>query len=84
MVLITDSERQYFARVIDEAGLSVGDFAVNEVPDEDPTAGVGPNTGAITVTYMPTNTRRAYHTGHIPTWSNLFERDLQLNMFETR
>ena len=84
MVLITDSERQHFARVIDDAGLSVGDFVVNEEPDEDPTGGVRPISGAITVTYMPTNTRRAYHTGHIPTWSDLFERDLQLNVFETR
>ena len=84
MPLIHDSERQDFKRVIKEAGLSLGDFVVNEELDEFPSRGVAPDTGTVTVTYMPTKTRRAYHTGHISTWSAQFERDLNRNVFETR
>ncbi len=84
MPLITDSERQGFERVIKEAALSLGDFVVNEELDEFPSRGVAPDTGTVTVTYMPTKTRRAYHTGHMLTWSAQFERDLKSNVFETR
>ncbi len=84
MPLITDSERQYFERVIKEAALSLGDFVVDEELDEFPSRGVAPDTGTVTVTYMPTKTRRAYHTGHISTWSAQFKRDLNRNVFETR
>ncbi len=84
MALITDSERQDFKRVIKEAGLSLGDFVVNVELDEFPSRGVAPDTGTVTVTYMPTKTRRAYHTGHISKWSAHFEHDLKSNVFETR
>ena len=83
MVLITDSERQDFERVIKEAALSLGDFVVNEELDEFPTRGLAPDTGTVTVTYIPTKTRRAYHTGHISKWSAQFEQDLKSNVFKT-
>ena len=84
MPLITDSERQDFERLIKEAGLSLGDFVVTEELDEFPSRGVAPDTGTVTVTYMPTKARRAYHTGHISKWSAQFEDDLKSNWFQTR
>ncbi len=84
MSLIHDSERRDFERVIEEAGLILGNFVVNEELDEFPSRGVAPDTGTVIVTYMPTKTRRAYHTGHTATWSAQFERDLKSNVFETR
>ena len=90
MVLITDSERQDFERVILEAGLSIGDFALKEKQDEFPTAGVAPRTGTVTVTYVPTTldsrtafTTRTYRAGHDSAWPAEFERDLKSKVFKT-
>ena len=91
MSLISDGERQDYERAINKAGLSVGDFVLTENEEQFPTTGIGPTTGIVTVTYMPTNRTCEYRAGSRAasgseagsSWSMDFETDLKRNMFRT-
>ncbi len=83
-MLTSKSELQDLKWCIVEAELNVDDFKLMEqiAPDE-PKEGHFP-TGTVTVTYTPTGVARSYDAGGGSTWSDKFERDLNLNVFKTR
>ncbi len=83
-MITSKSELQDLKRCIVEAELNVDDFKLTEQLDPDwPKEGYFP-TGTVTVTYTPTGVARSYDAGGGSTWSDKFERDLNLNVFKTR
>ncbi len=83
-MITSKSELQDLKFCIVEAELNVADFKLTEQVDSDgPKEGHFP-TGTVTVTYTPTGVARSYDGGGGSTWSDKFERDLNLNVFKTR
>jgi hypothetical protein len=83
-MITSKSELQALKCCIVEAELNIDDFKLTEQIDPDgPKEGYFP-TGTVTVTYTPTGVARSYDAGGISTWSDKFERDLNLNVFKTR
>ena len=83
-MITSKSELQDLKRCIVEAELSVDDFKLMEQVDPDgPKEGYYP-TGTVTMTYTPTGVARSYDAGGVSTWTDQFERDLNLNKFQTR
>ncbi len=83
-MITSKSELQDLKRCIVEAELSVDDFELTEQVDPDGLKmGYFP-TNTVTVTYTPTGVARSYQAGGGSIWSDEFERDLNLNKFQTR
>ncbi len=83
-MITSNSELQYLKRCIVEAELSVDNFILTEQLDPDGHKEGHYPTGTVTVTYTPTGVARSYDAGGGSTWTDQFERDLNLNKFQTR
>ncbi len=83
MPLILGSELVLYNRCILEAKLNVADFEMNKERDA---AGAiqQKGIGTVTVTYKPTGIARHYRDGVIPPPQVEFERELKMNIFNTR
>ena len=81
MPLILGSELVPYNRCILEAKLNVADFEMNKERDA---AGAIQQMGTVTVTYKPTGIARHYRGGVFPPPHLEFERELKMNIFNTR
>ncbi len=83
-MITSKSELRDLKFCIVEAELNVDDFKLTEQLDPDgPKEGYFP-TRTVTMTYTPTGVARSYDAGGGSSWSAEFERDLNLNKFQTR
>ncbi len=83
MSLILGSERKLFDRHIVEIGLNVDEFKITKERDAPGiTKLIG--TGKVTVIYKPTGFVRHYRDGAFPPPHVEFDRELKMNIFNTR
>ncbi len=83
MPLILGSELVLYTRCVLEAKLNVTDFEIdNERDAPGPIQQMG--TGTVTVTYKPTGIVRHYRDRVVPAPHVEFERELKMNIFNTR
>ncbi len=83
MALILGSERVRYDRVIVAAKLKLRDFEITKETDAPGTTKLI-GTGKVTVIYKPTGFVRHYRDGAFPPPHVEFDRELKMNIFNTR
>lgn len=79
--LLHEDEIEDFNRAIERQQLNRDDFQLIESDLSKPTAGTGPLTGQVTITYKPTGISQTYSTGHGSTWTYMFQQHLSRGQF---
>ena len=80
MSVVSDSEKDDFRSLINDAGFDADDFELRET--EDPPQGViYAVRGTVSIRRKATGTVREYRAGHMSTWLADFDRDLRGGAF---
>ena len=79
--MIHSDELVDFGACLKRHGCNPGDFKAELTGQKYTSVEGGPVREQITVTCLPTRTRRSYAAGHVSSWISDFEEDLKAGQF---